>query len=327
MRRIFIFFTLFIVHTFTFAQSSFLFTNLNISPRIEALGGEVNAIIDSDVNLCQSTPSLLNSAMDGVFSFNISDYFLDITGFSFSFAKDLKQIGMFSIGLKAINYGDFRHRDILGNDLGTFSANDQMVTLGLGKSLNKRFIIGINISFLNSNYEQYHATAVMSNVSATYHNVEKRITTTLLLENIGRELILYSSINNKTPLNLQLGISRELQHLPFRFSIIINNINRFNVDNKLVGEYESVMKNILRHFILGGELSPFKRSFYLRGGLNFQRRFDMKLDTRPLLVGFSCGIGFKVSKFDINYSRSAYHIAGYVNNFSIATNLANFGIE
>ena len=315
-----------IVHVSSFAQSSFLFTNLNVSPRIEALGGEVNAIIDNDVNLAQYTPSLLNREMDGMVSFGFSDYFIDIKGFSFNFAKYSQKLGMFSLAIKAIDYGDFTYRDVLGNDLGEFSASDQMITFGIAKELYKSLIFGINFSFLNSYYENYHSTAIMSNVSTTYNIKEKNATTTFLIENIGRELVLYNSISNKTPLNLQFGFSKELKHLPFRYSIIINNINDFDSSNKLFGKYDSVMKNILRHFIIGGELTPFKNTIYLRGGLNLQRRFDMKLETRPFLVGFSCGIGLKVSKFHINYSRSAYHIAGYVNNFSIGTNLANFGI-
>ena len=87
------------------------------------------------------------------------------------------------------------------------------------------------------------------------------------------------------------------------------------------------MMKILRHFIIGGELNPFKRRFFLRGGFNFQRRFDMLLPTKPLMVGFSWGIGVKVSKFEFNYSQASYHLGGITNNFSIATNLSNFGLK
>ena len=83
---------------------------------------------------------------------------------------------------------------------------------------------------------------------------------------------------------------------------------------------------MLKHIIIGGELFPFRRNLFLRGGLNFQRRFDMMQPNRPAMIGFSCGVGFKVSDFQIDYSRSAYHLMGYTNNFSITTNLAKFGL-
>ena len=44
------------------------------------------------------------------------------------------------------------------------------------------------------------------------------------------------------------------------------------------------------------------------------------------MVGFSWGVGFKVSKYRFDYSRSAYHLSGVPNNFSIAANLSTFGL-
>ena len=85
-------------------------------------------------------------------------------------------------------------------------------------------------------------------------------------------------------------------------------------------------KTFLRHLVIGGELNPFKKNFFLRGGFNFQRRFDLLTNTQPLMVGFSWGVGFRVKKIYFDYSRSSYHLSGNTNNFSIATNLTNFGI-
>ena len=46
----------------------------------------------------------------------------------------------------------------------------------------------------------------------------------------------------------------------------------------------------------------------------------------PSTVGFSFGIGFRVSKYYFDYSRTFYHLSGINNNFSITTNLSNFGL-
>ena len=89
---------------------------------------------------------------------------------------------------------------------------------------------------------------------------------------------------------------------------------------------ESFAKTALRHIIIGGELNPFRKSLFIRGGFNFQRRFDMTLVNRPAMIGFSWGIGFKVLKYSVDYSRSSYHLSGTPNNFSIATNLTTFGL-
>ena len=55
------------------------------------------------------------------------------------------------------------------------------------------------------------------------------------------------------------------------------------VTQKLVVKEETIAKNILRHFVIGGELNPFRKNLYIRGGFNFQRRFDLVLDTYPIL--------------------------------------------
>ena len=98
------------------------------------------------------------------------------------------------------------------------------------------------------------------------------------------------------------------------------------ITNTLQIKDETVAKKLLRHIIIGGELNPFRKSFYLRGGFNFQRREDLKLSSAFSMSGFSWGLGFSIKKVQINYSRSAFHTSSSLNSFSIITNLSNFGL-
>jgi len=319
--------------------TAFSFVDVELSPRIEAMGGSGIAIIDNDVALAQTTPSLLNAEMHNSLVFSFTDYFADINLIGFSYARKWKEFGVISLGIKAINYGDFEHNDIVGNNLGSFSAHDQVITLGASRKLNEKFTLGVNVNALNSQYETYHAFALSTNLATTYFNPEKAFTATLLLKNIGRQLVSYTDKKEALPFDAQLGISKELKHLPFRYSLTFHHLNQFNIKspykltsqtNIETGELEikeeSIAKTALRHLIIGGELNPFRKSLFVRGGFNFQRRFDMSLSTYPALVGFSWGIGFKVSKFRLDYSRASYHLSGAPNNFSIATNLSTFGL-
>ena len=319
--------------------NTFSFVDIALSPRTEAMGGSAIAIIDNDVSLVQSTPSLLNLTMDNELAFLFANYFSDVNLLGFSYAKQLKEIGVFSASLKALNYGNFEHNDETGNNIGSFSAHDQVLTLGFGKPLNEKITLGININLLNSQYEIYHAFAIVSNLSASYYHFEKQFTSTLLFKNIGRQLIDYADEKESLPFDIQFGLSKELRHLPFRYSLTLHHLNQFdikspykltsqtNIENgELEIKEESIAKTALRHLIIGGELNPFRRSLFFRVGFNFQRRFDMSLSTYPSLVGFSWGVGFKVSKFRLDYSRAPYHLSGSPNNFSIATNLSTFGL-
>ena len=319
-------------------ESAFLFVDIETSPRIEAMGGSLIAVVDNDVSLAQTTPSLLNEQMSGQLAFNFVDYFADINAVSVHYANSLKNIGVYSIGIDAYNYGTFNLTDATANELGTFTASDQIITLGLCKELNNQFSLGSNIRLLNSNYERYHAFAIGANISTTYFHAEKQFTATFLIKNIGRQLIYYTSVKEPLPYNMLLGLSKELKHLPFRYSLVFGRLNKFDISSdffpsvtidpetqeKIVKE-ETIAKKALRHLTIGGELNPFRKSLYLRAGFNFQKRFDMRLTTFPAMVGFSWGVGFKVSKFQLNYSRIAYHISGVTNNFGITTNLTTFG--
>jgi len=51
---------------------------------------------------------------------------------------------------------------------------------------------------------------------------------------------------------------------------------------------------------------------------------EMKIESKPGMVGFSWGIGIKVSKFRISYGRSVFHLAGGTNQFSFSMNLDEF---
>ena len=136
-----------------------------------------------------------------------------------------------------------------------------------------------------------------------------------------------------------MGVSKSLKHLPFRYSLVFHHLNIYDLSNDFYPntiynpetneveiKEETVAKKMLRHLIIGGELNPFKKNFYLRGGFNFQRREDLKLSTKNSMVGFSFGLGFKISKFHFNYSRSAFHTSSMLNSFSIVTNLSTFGL-
>ena len=79
----------------------------------------------------------------------------------------------------------------------------------------------------------------------------------------------------------------------------------------------------MRHIVIGGELILTK-NFNIRLGYNYQRRQEMKVDTKLSTIGFSWGFGFKISKFRFNYSRSAYHLVGSPNYITMTTNLSDF---
>ena len=325
-----------------FAQiqnSSYNSLNLNFSSRVLSMGGDVISIVDNDVSLAFQAPSLLNKEMNRQMSFNFVDYVSDINFISFHYSQKISSNLMIFSGLDAINYGEFIGSDATGNSTSVFTANQQIFTLGTAKQISDKFTLGTNIKLLNSQLESYQSLSLSSNVSTTYFNKENNLAATLLFKNMGKPIKSYTSNSENLPFEIQLGLSKSLQHLPFRYSLVLHHLNVYDISNDynlntiydlttntIMIKKESVAKKMLRHVILGGELNPFRKSFYLRAGFNFQRREDLKLSSSFSMSGFSWGMGFSVRKIQINYSRSALHSSSVLNSFSLITNLSNFGL-
>ncbi len=343
MKRLFTFSILFVLANISFAQiggeNTFAVLDFNPSVRTVAMGGELISISDNDVSIAAINPALLNSKMHKQICFSFIDYFTDINAVAVNYATELEKLGMLFFGVKALNYGQFVLTDETGVELGEFSANDQVLTAGISKQLNEEFTIGVNLNLINSKLEQYSSFGLSSNIALAYYNDERKICVSVLAKDFGRQLSSYTDEKENLPFELQMGVSKQLAHLPFRFSIVAHHLNKFDISNSyleptttdpLTGEEianeDSFGKKILRHLVLGGELNPGRSNLFIRGGFNFQRRQDMQLSTRPLLVGFSWGLGFRISKFQLNYSRATYHLAGASNNFSFSTNLSSFGL-
>ena len=246
---------------------------------------------------------------------------------------------MLFAGIDAINYGEFNGADVVGNPTATFNSSQQIITIGSSKKIFNNFTLGANIKLLNSNLETYHAMTLSSNISTTYFNQSSNFSSTFLLKNIGKPIVNYTSKKENLPFEIQLGISKYLKHLPFRYSVVLHHLNQYDISdnynlntiydpitNTVQIKDESVAKKLLRHVIIGGELNPFRKSFYLRGGFNFQRREDLKLSSAFSMSGFSWGLGFSINKVQINYSRSAFHTSSSLNSFSVITILSNFGL-
>jgi hypothetical protein len=73
---------------------------------------------------------------------------------------------------------------------------------------------------------------------------------------------------------------------------------------------------MLRHIVFGAELIPHK-NFYLCAGYNYQRRSELKVDSKVSTVGFSWGFGINTSWLDIEFGRATYHLAGSSNSVSL----------
>lgn len=320
-------------------QSVFNTLDIPASARIAAMGGALPAVADGDLNLALYNPSLLDSSMHRQVSMSYVNYFSGINlGFA-SYAHHIDSVGVTVTGtMQYVNYGSFDERDAAGNSLGTFRAGDYALVLGAAYPIDSLFTIGANLKGIYSNLATYDAWGAAIDAGVTYHNPQRNLTAALVVRNLGLQLDGYTDgVRDTLPVNLQLSLSKRLEHAPFRFSVVFDQLQQWDltfeddaetVVDPLTGEVVEQNEfefgdRLMRHVILGAELL-LGDNFAFQFGYNYRRRQELKLEERPGTAGFSWGLGVNIKRFRIQYGRAIYHFAGPSNHFTIRTNLSDW---
>ena len=320
-------------------RSVYSFLNITSSARLSALGGNFASIKDDDLSLALVNPSLITPEMTNSLTLNYIKYFSDINcGFA-AYSRTFPKVGSFTGGIQYFNYGKFTQADETGQTYGDFHAADYALQLGWGRGLDSSFSIGANLKMILSTLDTYTSFGLCVDVAGTYFNRKRQLGVSLIARNIGRQIVYYTRGNNEPlPFELQLAFSTRPKHVPFRFSIVLTHLERYNLrysdpslptTDPLTGEViktsriGEIADNLMRHVVIGGEFIPIK-ALSIRLGYDYQRRKEMTVESKKGLTGFSFGVGLKIRNFSVNYGRAMYHISGSPNVITITTDLSGF---
>ena len=323
--------------------SAYQFLNLTNSARVASLGGKNISIDDDDLNMVYHNPSLLNEEMDKNLVTNYIRY-LPHTGINYgyaAYAAKFKEIGMLAGGIHYVNYGEFIRTDETGTITGDFRAAEYVLNIMWAYPLDSHFTTGVNVKPVLSSLERYNSTGILLDGGIRYTSSSRLTTVALVVRNAGTQIQPYRKGNYEPmPLDIQLGVSHKFKYAPLRINITAHHLEVLDMtyDNPndedsepdpLTGETSDENKlevftdKALRHLIFSLEFMPLE-NFYIRAGYNYQRRQELKLDTRAYTVGFSWGFGLRISKFHLSYARATYHLAGASNHFSVCTDIGDF---
>lgn len=312
---------------------TYQFLNLVTSPRQAALGGKTITIYDNDVNQVHFNPATLNADMDNHLALNYGSYFKEVTYGTASYAYTYdRHLQTFQAGVNYVNYGNFDGYDENGQPTASFTGSEIALSFGYAYNIpNTALHIGANAKLITSTLESYNSFGGAIDIGALYIDEKNDVNWGLVIRNIGTQFKSYNEINEKLPLEIIAGVSQQLENVPIRWHLTLENLQQWNIsfsnpvrsettiDGSETEEEVSFVNNALRHTIFGVELFP-ERAFNLRFGYNFRRAEELRILEQRNFSGISLGFGLKLNKLKFNYSYSRYTLAGNTSLFGLTIN-------
>lgn len=327
-RRFIIIITLFYLVLPLFSQTGgdnvYEFLNLTHSGLVSSLGGSNVSLPGNNLNMAYHNPALLSGGMDKSLALNYANYFAGINYGQAIYSRSYQKTGNFAAGLTYLNYGTFTESDPSGVITGTFRASEYAFSLIWSREIDSLFSIGIDFKPVLSQLENYNSFGFAFDFGASWHNPTNLFSAGLVIRNVGYQVTTYAGEpHQKLPFEIQAGISQRLPHAPFRFSLTLRHLEKFDMtyqyndsvstDDRISSDF---LENMMRHVIIGAEIIPHK-NFYFSAGYNYQRRRELQIKSNVSTVGFSWGFGIRTTLLDLEFGRATYHLAGSSNHVSL----------
>jgi opacity protein-like surface antigen len=301
-------------------RSTFDYLLLPTSTRSAALGGTNISIVESDVSLIYNNPALLGTEMDLNLNVSYLSYIADIGTGNVTFAKALGERTAWGVGVIYTNYGNMIETNEAKEILGDLAAKDICGNIFLSHDLTEKIRGGITAKFIYSDYAHNTAFGLGVDLGLSYYDVDKEFSVGLVGKNIGRQIKAYEEELASLPWDIQLGISKRLNHAPIRFSVTSVYLKQWKFDN-ITGEKDSFLKTVGKHLILGVDFLPTE-NFWIGLGYNIKRGSDLHLQEGNKFAGFSVGAGLKVKSFGFGCSIGQYHPSATSLLFNVTTSFS-----
>lgn len=326
-------------------QRTMEFLRLPTGPHVSALGGINVSNPDKDISLAMQNPSLMRPGLHNNLGLNYNAYYSGVSLANLQYGYHLPKLETsFLLGVQYLNYGNFVRTDNLGMTNGDFKANEYAVTIGASRRYKDKWRYGASVKYAQSTLADKNAYAALADVGITYMDTTNLVTIGAVAKNMGVMLKKYNGNNPGEPLpfDLQIGITKRFRYVPLRLLATVHHLYEWDIryddpalaqNNNLFGNVDSNAKpktyfadKLFRHFIFGAEILIGKR-LLVTASYNHLHRSEMVLKDKTGMAGFAYGLGIDLNKFQVNFARSHYHIAGAYNEFGLTMSLNKlFGI-
>lgn len=303
-------------------KSAFDFLNLPTSSHAMALGGKNISLMEDDASLVFQNPALMSSVSDKTLSFNFLTYMQGSKAGSFNYVQAHKDRGTWGAMAQFVGYGDIIGLNQEGIYEGNLSGLDLNLGVGYSYLLSDRWVGGVTGKFIYSNYAGYSSIALAVDLGVNYYNPDNDFSFSAVAANLGGQVSAFGEIGESLPIDLQLGVSKGLKHLPLRLHLMFYDMfhwgKYYYAPDKELGGFQIFMN----HLNLGADLSLYQDRLWIALGYNFRRAQEMKAGGSSHAAGLTLGAGINIKKIKCGVAYGKYHAGAPTLSFTVAYSFA-----
>lgn len=310
-------------------SQAYNFLELPSSTQAFGLGGAAPAVINDDVNLVDQNPALIGPELDKQVSLGYMRWLGSTNYAALRYGMAAGERGAWAAGLRYIDYGSMTMTLPDGTESGSFTPKDIVFEGAYSHDFSDRLRGGIMMKMVYSNYEQYTAFAIATDLGINYYNEDNDLSLGVVVKNLGGQVKRFDQKYDRLPIDVQIGYMQGLGSSPFSLAITATHLTKWNLpyykhDDKdtdtTVEKHSSFGSNLFRHLIFGLQYQP-SDNFYLNLAYNYKTRTDMSTYHRSFLSGFSAALGINVKSFRFGVGFAMPHSGGTSLMINVSTAL------
>ena len=282
------------------SQEVYSFLRLPVSAHVAALGGDNVSLTNDDATVIFHNPALMIGVTDKTLNVNYMTYMEGSTTASASFVRAYKERGSWGLSAQYMSYGKIKETTAANQQTGTFSPKDIALAGSFAYMLSNRISGGITARFISSTIGSYSSSGVAVDLGLNYQDLERGWSVSAVARNLGGQIKAYDEEFERIPLDLLVGVSRQLPNSPLTLHATLARLNNWD-------------QAFIKHLAVGADirLSP---SFFVSAGYNFRRSSEMKIyeDEETSAnhgAGLSLGGGIELERFKLTVGYAKYHVS------------------
>lgn len=302
------------------------------SAHVAALGGHNVSYMGEDPMFSINNPASLTTDVDNLLYLNYSIYMANSGYGSALYSTKFSDVDAFAGSFQFAQYGKMKGFDENGVEIGNFSAQEFALNATYSRKLNKYFTIGATFKPVLSTYESYTNFSLGADIGVMFCDTTHLVSAGLSVTNIGGRVYGPEDIHltsDLLPMNVSIGVSKAFSKAPIALHLTLQKLQKWDYDyatnsiDENAGKV-SVGEMFARKIILGLDIVPKSKKFWISIAYNFERGLALANEDLFSVAGLTGGVGFKIKMFSLGGAVAVYNSAGITGHISMAVDINGF---